>query len=339
MHELVFGRRSLFAICFLCHLLIYPQLILFAEGSELAITAPPVSGNLYPLYITGPQIVPASALLLSPGTTLLSSSLSYGNSFIVEELRSDGSTINLELDSEAYLLRFKAAFGITDRFELGTELQSSGQYGGFLDPIISGFHHIFGLPDGSRDFRDYNRSRFIIYQGDETLLDLSGPIDPALFVTLEAKLALIKGWNSALTLSLWTGMPLIPAPRELRRVAKTEGMAAAPRILTAVRWGALSFQLGTGLFFQGGDLSFLGELSAAWDAESPFTPVIGISGRSSPYNFGYQLSDAFSATINIGTFIEFLDLGRLQLTFTEEFFTFAAADIGFHIAWSKLFPG
>jgi hypothetical protein len=60
-----------------------------------------------------------------------------------------------------------------------------------------------------------------------------------------------------------------------------------------------------------------------------------ISGSTSPFRLGYRRTDSFSATANIGGRIAVSSRDTFQLSFTQEFFTFAATDIGFHLGWVR----
>ncbi|MEX0975826.1 MAG: DUF3187 family protein [Woeseia sp.] len=70
------------------------------------------------------------------------------SSHSVQEMRGAESLL---LDGETRRLKIDYRRGFTDRFELGAEIAWVWHESGSLDSLISGWHDLFGLPQGNRD--------------------------------------------------------------------------------------------------------------------------------------------------------------------------------------------
>lgn len=70
----------------------------------------------------------------------------------------DGSSeVNVFYDFESYSLQLPIEYGIDDNNAFGLNLQFFCYTGGFLDPVISSYHNLFGFPVNSRDQMPENR--------------------------------------------------------------------------------------------------------------------------------------------------------------------------------------
>lgn len=72
----------------------------------------------------------------------------------------------LEFDGETTRLSFNYRIGVSDRLELGVELPYLFHESGSLDSLISGWHELFGLPNGNRGTVAENRIN-IVYSDEE----------------------------------------------------------------------------------------------------------------------------------------------------------------------------
>ncbi|MDY7027587.1 MAG: hypothetical protein SVR04_04745 [Spirochaetota bacterium] len=79
--------------------------------------------------------------------------------------------------------------------------------------------------------------------------------------------------------------------------------------------------------------------SAGWQAGSRLVLLCTVQGSTSPFSLDYDRTDRYTAVVNVGARIRCGSKGSIQLSFSEEFFTFAATDIGFNIGWSTCFGG
>jgi len=309
--------------------------------------APPVLFNLHPLYTAGAQPLCNPAQTAGEGKVFLKAAISYGNNYIVEGLQDDDTTIDLELDSEGVAADLSARIGLNSRSEFIVGLQASGQYGGFLDPIINGFHNLFGFPNGGRELRDPNETSFIVYQDHQTILETDDNLG-SLYMTLEPRLLLFQDkrvgkFFTTMSLGLWSALPLF-VPDHPLAASKKESFKAGIRCYLAVETGPYFLQASGSLagtstprFLDSEDLD---DLQVLFDFTigryfgEEVSAKFSVSGTTSPFHLGYERTDTFSAVFLLGGCLRTSPRDTLDFGFSEEFFTFAATDIGFHISWS-----
>jgi len=77
------------------------------------------------------------------------------------------------IDGEATQLSYDAHYGITDRWEAGLFVPLILQGGGILDPIIEGWHHLWGLPNGNRSDAPKGRYLYQYTNNGQLLLNVS----------------------------------------------------------------------------------------------------------------------------------------------------------------------
>jgi len=88
-------------------------------------------------------------------------SISISNYFIqdmVTEFHQIGTTLEQErfIDYEGYVLEPTVSYNFLDNLEVGLTGRIHFYYGGFWDPVIEGFHSIFGFPNGGRNLYPAN---------------------------------------------------------------------------------------------------------------------------------------------------------------------------------------
>lgn len=91
------------------------------------------------------------------------------------------------LDKEQAELRLDVAYLLNEHFEIGLDVSAMYQSGGFLDPYITDYHDLFGLPNDTRDEVPDNDFRLFFQRfGEEPLLDESQVgtriADPSLYL-------------------------------------------------------------------------------------------------------------------------------------------------------------
>jgi hypothetical protein len=313
--------------------------------------------NTHPLFLASAQPGFRSSAVLPEGEGLLTLNLSTGNNFIVEELQSNGTTINLELDSEAAAALVSAAlvsaaFGTGHGIELNIDLQASVQYGGFMDPLIQGFHGLFGFPDGSRDLREQNQARFVMFYGGERILDSEGIVPLSLHLAVEPRISLFQFYGHedrefSGALGLWGAVPLTPGSHPLHHSGGIGALQGGLRFYLAGRTESFDLGLSAGAVSAAkpaflddelfSPLLLVCDASAAWKAGRGVRLEAVIRGSSSPFSIGYRRTDNLSAVIELGGTMELGKDAVLRFGCIEEFFTFAASDIGFFIGWKKAF--
>ncbi|POR05616.1 hypothetical protein AU468_00105 [Alkalispirochaeta sphaeroplastigenens] len=313
--------------------------------------APLVGRNMHPLFLALPPLPARRSALLAAGESEISSAVHWGNNFTMEELQSDRTTVNLELDSEALYSGIAWARGLPGRREVHLGFDISWHFGGAMDPHISNFHHFFGFPDGSREIRSHYQCRMVVFQEDERILDERGPLHPLLHLSGEIRQSLVShrplGTGVAhLSLGIVGAQPLPVGERE--HPLSSNRPSGAIRLYGGYQRGLWTTEFSTGV---------AAVSRPAYLTSSQFHPfivpfdatlgrilgqraslVVTVSGSTSPFRLGYDRTDRHSATVNVGTRLTLSERDVLQLSFTEEFFTFAATDIGFHLGWNRRLP-
>lgn len=309
--------------------------------------------DTHPLYLASfrPRVKPAE--LLDPGELRIAFDQVLANNFIVEELQGDGTTISLELDSEVSATSLSLACAPSTKVELNLELRAAFQYGGFTDPLIEGFHSLFGFPNGSRDIREQNRTAFIIYRDGERILDSAGAVPLSLHLSAEPRFALPAlpvggGGLLSAAVGLWGAAPLTPSVHPLHHSGGWEALHGGIRLYLGMEAGRF-----TGAAVLGGwraaKPAFLDPelfsplqaefaLSAAWRAGRSLSLSALISGTGSPFELDYERTDRFGAVIELGGTVRAGTHDTVTFSFTEEFFSFAVSDIAFRLRWIREIP-
>jgi len=59
---------------------------------------------------------------------------------------------NVIRDYESNVIELGLSYNYLDRLQFGFDMRLYSYYGGFMDPVIEGFHSLFGFPNAGRDF-------------------------------------------------------------------------------------------------------------------------------------------------------------------------------------------
>ena len=126
------------------------------------------------------------------GATLLPAGGSAWTASIFTSNHSMGETKGNEallLDGETTRFELRYRYGVSSRLELGIELPYVWHESGTLDPLVDGFHDMFGLPGGIRPDRPRNILEFYYYDG----------VDDPIAITRSTRgvgdLRLFAGWQ------------------------------------------------------------------------------------------------------------------------------------------------
>ena len=80
---------------------------------------------------------------------------------------------SLLLDGETYRVAFKLRYGLSEQSDLSITLPLIAHSGGLADNAISGWHDIFGLPDGNRASRPDNSLDYRYQRNGQNLLEIN----------------------------------------------------------------------------------------------------------------------------------------------------------------------
>jgi hypothetical protein len=111
----------------------------------------------FPLALLHLQIPNNTLQVLEEGEWKVRVSFDWANSFAADD--------NFIIDAETYVLELSAWYALDRDFYVGAGLPVMARSGGILDPVIDGFHNLFGLSDGGRD--DVPRNDYEISITDE----------------------------------------------------------------------------------------------------------------------------------------------------------------------------
>ncbi len=298
--------------------------------AALGLWAPPASAQTSlgplrtseqnPLYrlLGAPEAEPAD--VVGKGALRLDASTAYSNVFEA----SDGPGYGHLFDLEQMVNSVSARYGVGESMEVGATLGMFTGWGGFLDPFISGFHDLFGLPNGGSEQRPEGEYRLFLARAGEGVpapveLDVGRNVwleDLQLFAkwqflgTRESPAALsvngvLRGaagpldagrlGGSAAILGRWS-----PGPLHLHASAGVAALSA-PDEVTAVTRGITHFYTvtaernlwrGIALLGQlGGSSAYVRDVSGGDLRGIPLNLVFGFAGLTEG-GWGWQLSFA-----------------------------------------------
>lgn len=306
------------------------------------ISDPLRSFNLHPLYTAFLQTLPVSAQVLPSSNFETGVLQSYGNNFFLAPSKDDESIIVVDLDSETSMTGFYLRGGLGRGFEAGLMLQTVFYYGGFLDPVISSFHELLRVPNGGREYRENGQVTFYLVDDTGTVLNESGEQPFALAASGELRYCVLQHrdpqgntWMGSLGVS--GKVPIAGSDHPLNEGGFDWGV----RGILSHRRERVAFDASLGLAgltrpeyllpqnFQLLVVPFF--FSCAWKWSERTACIATVQGSTSPFKLEYDRADRFSAVINLGGRIRAGKAVFLAFGFSEEFFTFAATDIGFFL--------
>ncbi len=271
---------------------------------------------------------------LPPGGATLTWAATYGNAFHwdpgmpYEDLSVliDGEMVKLTVDADC-----RPAAGLA----VGASLSLVGAYGGFLDPVIQGFHGLFGLPNGGREWYPDNRFGFRVVRSGVAMIDLDQPFWAFGDLALSAKWSPLAGGRHrpGLALQAAFSLPIGAADRFVSSGAFNASLGALAswrRSPFALYAGLRYLYLGepdwpTVLGFRPHNLAFFACLE--WATSNGAAWLVQADGATLPYPYPHPWLGTVSATVSFGTRLR---LGRrllLQIHLSEELLSFASLDI------------
>lgn len=324
--------------------LLVPPAVLAAEtdSAERRIPLGPLaSHNLHPLYAPFLQLSPLPARTVGENTVATFIVASYGNNYFYDPLNGEHEDLRVILDSEAAYTNVGITWGVHPRAEVNASLQTVAHFGGVFDPGIESYHRLLGLPNAGRHERPANHLRFYFETAEEVILDERAPVVDITALLLEPRVQLYGAEaESPAALSLAAAVKL---PLASPSVVLTSGGAdIAVRLMGAYTWPRLALTAGVGAAYLSRP-EYIPEdaftpwvapfhFSAEWMATEQFSFLTAVNGTTSPFELGYRRSDRFSAIALFGGGLAVNRRLTLRAAMGQEFFTFAATDVGLHVS-------
>jgi len=114
--------------------------------------------------------IPAS----NGGMLLEKHHLSIGNYF---NIANNATSSQLEkeaiyLDGEMYCNELNFRYGLLSKLEIGVQFSVVKHSGGFMDPLISGWHKVFSLPGVAREAMDDYHLKYLYLEEDQQVFDM-----------------------------------------------------------------------------------------------------------------------------------------------------------------------
>jgi hypothetical protein len=295
---------------------------------------PLVTNNLYPFYLPYINLLPEGAEPLGAGRIRLIFSNNYANTF---NLDVDGIADGKDFDMDLENLRFSVDFdiGISDRLDLGIETAYVYEYGGIFDSVIQGFHDLFGFSNAGRQKVENNLFNLKYENENGVWIDLHQPAGGLNNITFKAKLNIVNRKDKGFFLAL-QGAAKMPLGDENYLFSSGEWDFAATLLAekTGYNYG---FYINLGWMHLGKPQNlnifdftedvFSYMICYEWLIRGGWSLYIQADGNGSPYVSGHKRLDDQSGTINLGFKYEIFNSVIIQVSFAEEFFTYATTDI------------
>lgn len=295
---------------------------------------PLIGSNLYPFYLPFINLHPQRAMTLEAGEICLSFSNNYANTFNYDK---DGMDDGFQFDVDVENTRFEIDFnyGVTSWLEVGVEGSYVIQYGGIFDSTIRGFHDLFGLANAGREQVADNLFDITVRNENGTWIELLEPVSGLQDIVLKAKLNILRIPKKGLHVSLQPAVK-IPVGDEEKLLSSgkldyalnllVEKTGYNYGVYLNLGWLHLGQPDNLTIFEFNPDL-FSYMLSYEWLVRGGWSLYIQADGNTSPFKSGHTRLDHQTGTVSLGFKYLLSPNSILQVSFSEEFFTFATTDI------------
>ena len=309
-----------------------------------AVSGPLGAQDAYPLILPFLALPPEAPWSLQPGRFSLSWAATYGNVFHKDSMVVYPD-LEVLIDAEVLEMRVEAAYGIARGLEVAASLSLVGEYGGFLDGLIEGFHSLFWLPNGDRDHSPRNQFVFRVVRSGEVLVDLDQPFCALRDLVLSAKWTLLDGQLHSFGAALQGALSL-PIGSVERFTSSglpdaSLGLLASWHCSRFALYGGLRYlylsepDWGPVLGFRPHNLGFFACLE--WAPSASMAWLLQADGMTLPYLLPHPWLSGVSGMISLGSRFR---VGRrllLETHLSEELFSFAALDVALSAEAKVLF--
>ncbi len=310
----------------------------------LSAKGPLVTKNLYSYYLPFINLVPESAKTLGAKIVRITIADGYANTFRWDlGLLIEGFIIDTDL--EINHVSVDIDYGVVRHIDLGASFSYTVQYGGVLDPLLQAYHKLFGFRNQDREYVEDNRFRLYVENENGVWIDLSEPVYGFGDITLKGKINIFNLREYGFYLAV---QPAVKIPVGNRSALLSSGKTDfALNLLAEKLLYKFVLYLNCGWMHLGkpDDLSIFGfncelfsyAFAVEWILSRAWSLYAQIDGNTSPYSSEHKWLDKHSSTINLGFKTRLSDKYLLQISFAEEFFSFATTDISLQAALSYKF--
>lgn len=239
-------------------------------------------------------------------------------------------------DLETTVLSFHYTIALPGAYELRFYLPLIHHGGGFMDPVIEGFHAGFGLPNGGRETWASNEILIErLGEGGQPLISLDRALyglgDPALYVKKELGVD-----NPSFSLN-----GAIKIPLKTEKFVSSNTLDLGLSLNLDYTLGELYFYLGAGgVYFLGAgyykeelarrqNYTLHAGIGAGIQVSSTVSVFMQFYFQSSPYETGISRVDRVSSVHSFGVRWLVSDAYIFQFSADEDTFTYSTTDIAF----------
>lgn len=278
-----------------------------------------------------------SARLRPTGEIWLHVAESYANTCVAGILYEDGlEQIIGTVDSEAAYTEIGLTWTAHPRLGVAVRVLHVAHFGGFLDHAIDGFHRAVGIDRGSRSRLPCRQVAMWMPSPNASTFRVDGPLSGLQSATIDllVPIASIENGATAFSVEHSLKMPLV------RSGFRRSGPDFLSRALVHVQALGVAVDAAAGVAYlskpdaapPSGFSSWVVpfEISAEYTTPRNLHPTLTIAGMGSPYALGWPRTDRFHARLSLGASVFAAPGLVVQLSVSEEFFTFAATDVAFN---------
>lgn len=324
MKKVVIGLKAFLLFCVLNY-----GMILNAEDYGLG---PLNTSNIYSPYLPFLHPVPESAVILEPLRLSARIKLQGANTCNLD-YESTGEKFFLLIDAETWRLTLDTDIGIVKGLSLGFQTSLYYTGGGFTDSIIEGFHKAFNFSNGNREYFVNNSYNFRIEDNDGVWLALDNSTVSLSDVQLRAKVNLFDNKILALTLS-----PIIKLPLGSTDDFLTSGYFDYSLLMAInLNLNPFVFYINTACVSVSAPNAFyklpldayyiLFITSFEYRLSETASVYFQVDVNSSPYLEDNPFLGYYSGVFYLGYKNKLSDNYILEMSFSEEWWTFASSDI------------
>jgi hypothetical protein len=250
----------------------------------------------------------------------------------------DNSSEDIFLDGESYRSSLFVNYGLTEKLEVGIELQYISQDGGQLDSLIEDWHSLWNLPNGNRDHYDQDQLQYSYAINGQQLLDLDNAVNGFGDTTLMLAYQFLASDDTYWSLRGGVKLPSGDADKlsgsdstdiYLGLHGSTLGLFGNPALFSHGSVGVLWMSDGEVLEQVRNDWVSYGSGAIGWMASERISLKAQIDFHSAFYDSGLEEIGEFSAQLVFGGSIRASNNTVVDISMSEDIVVNASPDVVF----------